>query len=44
MEGIDAVIDSIKRRVSESQQQKDTGAPGWWRVSWTIAWFDLLPC
>ncbi|KAL8533500.1 hypothetical protein ACS0TY_009778 [Phlomoides rotata] len=30
MEGVDAVIDSIERRISESQQQKDNGAPGWW--------------
>ncbi|KAK6134049.1 hypothetical protein DH2020_032194 [Rehmannia glutinosa] len=32
MEGIDAVIDSVKRRISESQQAKDTGSPGWWRL------------
>lgn len=33
LEGIDAVIYSVKRRISESQQAKDTGSPGWWRVS-----------
>ncbi|KAI3467172.1 hypothetical protein Pfo_023835 [Paulownia fortunei] len=32
MEGIDAVIDSAKRRISESQQEKDTGSPVWWRL------------
>ncbi|KAL0430056.1 UNVERIFIED_CONTAM: Importin-9 [Sesamum radiatum] len=32
MEGIDAVIDSVKRRISESQQEKDSGSPGWWRL------------
>lgn len=36
MEGVDAVIDSIKGRISESQHQKDNGVPGWWRVSWII--------
>ncbi|KAL8540309.1 hypothetical protein ACS0TY_001781 [Phlomoides rotata] len=30
MEGVDAVIDSIERRISESQQKKDNGAPVWW--------------
>lgn len=32
-EGIEAIIDSAKRRISESQQGKDSGSPGWWRVS-----------
>lgn len=32
MDGVDAVIDSIKRRISESQHQKDNGVPGWWRL------------
>ncbi|XP_011077523.1 importin-9 isoform X2 [Sesamum indicum] len=32
MEGIDAVIDSVKRRISESQLEKDNGSPGWWRL------------
>ncbi|KAL0396858.1 UNVERIFIED_CONTAM: Importin-9 [Sesamum calycinum] len=32
MEGIDAVIDSVKRRISESQQEKDNSSPGWWRL------------
>ncbi|GFQ01727.1 importin-9 [Phtheirospermum japonicum] len=32
MEGMDAVIDSVKRRISESQQAKDTGSPDWWRL------------
>ncbi|KAK4430148.1 Importin-9 [Sesamum alatum] len=32
MEGIAAVIDSVKRRISESQQEKDNGSPGWWRL------------
>ncbi|KAL2542771.1 ARM repeat superfamily protein [Abeliophyllum distichum] len=31
-EGIEAVIDSAKRRISESQQGKDSGSPGWWRL------------
>ncbi|GER31907.1 importin beta-2 subunit family protein [Striga asiatica] len=31
-EGINAVIDSVKSRISESQQAKDTGSPGWWRL------------
>lgn len=37
MDGVDAVVDSIKRRISESQHQKDNGITGWWRVSWTVA-------
>ncbi|KAL6538867.1 hypothetical protein OROMI_025193 [Orobanche minor] len=32
VEGMEAVIDSVKRRISESQQAKDTGSPGWWRL------------
>ncbi|KAL7132572.1 hypothetical protein ABFS83_12G083800 [Erythranthe nasuta] len=32
MEGIDAVIDSVRRRIRESQQAKETGSPGWWRL------------
>lgn len=32
MDGVDAVIDSIRRRISESQHQKDNGIPGWWRL------------
>ncbi|XP_073131458.1 uncharacterized protein [Henckelia pumila] len=31
-EGLNAVIDSLKRRINESQQQKDTGTPGWWKL------------
>ncbi|CAA0828812.1 ARM repeat superfamily protein [Striga hermonthica] len=31
-EGINAVIDSVRSRISESQQAKDTGSPGWWRL------------
>ncbi|KAL3824041.1 hypothetical protein ACJIZ3_020070 [Penstemon smallii] len=30
-EGIDAVIDSVKRRISECQVEKNSGSPGWWR-------------
>ncbi|XP_051122408.1 uncharacterized protein LOC127245516 [Andrographis paniculata] len=30
MEGLDAVIDSVRRRISESQELKDSGSPGWW--------------
>ncbi|XP_073315982.1 uncharacterized protein [Primulina huaijiensis] len=33
MEGLNAVIDSLKRRISDSKQQKDSGTPGWWKVS-----------
>lgn len=33
IEGVDAVVDAIKRRISESQHQKDNSIPGWWRVS-----------
>ncbi|XP_047964130.1 importin-9 [Salvia hispanica] len=32
MDGVDAVVDSIKRRISESQHQKDNGITGWWRL------------
>ncbi|KAL3654355.1 hypothetical protein CASFOL_004036 [Castilleja foliolosa] len=32
MEGIDSVIDSVKRRISRSQQAKDTSSPSWWRL------------
>ncbi|XP_073314450.1 uncharacterized protein [Primulina huaijiensis] len=32
MEGLNAVIDSLKRRISDSKQQKDSGTPGWWKL------------
>lgn len=32
-EGINAILDSAKRRFSESQQAKASGSSGWWRVS-----------
>ncbi|KZV50076.1 importin-9 [Dorcoceras hygrometricum] len=32
-EGLNAVIDSLQRRISESQQQKDSGAAGWWKMN-----------
>lgn len=38
MEGLNAVIDTLKRRISESQEQKESGAPGWWRVSWSTTY------
>ncbi|XP_059648675.1 uncharacterized protein LOC132294728 [Cornus florida] len=31
-EGIDAIIDAVKKRVSESQQEKATGSAVWWRI------------
>ncbi|XP_043701110.1 importin-9 isoform X2 [Telopea speciosissima] len=31
-EGIDAVIESAKKRFTESQQEKATGSTGWWRI------------
>ncbi|KZV22604.1 hypothetical protein F511_02621 [Dorcoceras hygrometricum] len=32
LEGLNAVIDSLQRQISESQQQKDNGAAGWWKL------------
>ncbi|KZV21648.1 protein CHROMATIN REMODELING 4 [Dorcoceras hygrometricum] len=32
LEGLNAVIDSLQRQMSESQQQKDSGAAGWWKL------------
>ncbi|KAH6807190.1 ARM repeat superfamily protein [Perilla frutescens var. frutescens] len=32
MDGVDAVIDSIRNRISESQHQKENGISGWWRL------------
>ncbi|KAH6798651.1 ARM repeat superfamily protein [Perilla frutescens var. frutescens] len=32
MDGVDAVIDSIRKRISESQHQKENGISGWWRL------------
>ncbi|GER42242.1 importin beta-2 subunit family protein [Striga asiatica] len=31
-EGIKAVIECVEMRRNESQQAKDTGSPGWWRL------------
>lgn len=36
VEGIVAVLDSVKIRFSESQQAKAAGSLSWWRVSGSI--------
>lgn len=33
IEGISAIIDAAKERFSESQREKASGSPIWWRVS-----------
>ncbi|GER36021.1 importin beta-2 subunit family protein [Striga asiatica] len=31
-EGIKAVMESVEMRINESQEAKDSGSPGWWRL------------